>query len=196
MVTTNITVGADLANGSRGVIADIVLDTREQVDPEEVDKDGYVKLQYPPAIIIFEPYHHTFPKFDGLKEGQILIFPVEHGFTISTRGKPRTKVHHRQYPLTPAYAFTDHKAQGQTMEPVLVDIGQVPGSFGISLFGAYVALSRGRGRESIRLLRDFKDNLFTRHPSENLRLEDLQLEELSRKTKERWEVGFYSFGNV
>ena len=44
MVTTNIGVGANLVNGSRGVIADIVLDMREQVDPEQVDKDGYVKL--------------------------------------------------------------------------------------------------------------------------------------------------------
>jgi hypothetical protein len=133
---------------------------------------------------------------DSLKEGQIPIFPVEHCFSISTRGKPHTKVYHRQYPLTSAYAFTDHKAQGQTMEPVLVDIGQVLGNFGISPFGAYVALSRGHGHENIRLLRDFEDNLFMRHPSEKLRLEDLQLEELSRKTKERWEVGFYDFGNV
>src|ERR1700732_1790574 len=90
---------------------------------------------------------YTFPKFDGLKEGQIPIFPIKIGLTISTRGKPWMKVHHRQYPLVGAYAFTDFKAQGQTIDPVMVDIGHLPGNLGMSPFSAYVALSSGRGRE-------------------------------------------------
>lgn len=193
MVTKNIATDADLANGSRGIITDIVLDARESIDSEQADREGVVKLEYPLAVIIFKPYHHTFPKFEGLKEGEIPIFPVEHNFTISTTGKPRTKVHHRQYPLTPAYAFTDHKAQGQTLEPVIVDIGQVPGNIGINPFGVYVALSRGRGRNEIRLLRDFDDRLFTRYPSEDLRIEDCRLEALTQATKERWDAGFYDY---
>ena len=97
----------------------------------------------------------------------------------------------RQYPLTPAYAFTDHKAQGQTLEYVIVDIGPVPEKFGISPLGVYVALSRGRGREQIRLLRDFDDDLFTKHPSEDLRVEDERLTTLTEMTKDRWDSGFY-----
>jgi ATP-dependent exoDNAse (exonuclease V) alpha subunit len=191
MVMTNIATQADLANGSRGIIADIVLDAREDVDREQAERDGVVKLQYPPALVVFEPYHHTFPKFHSLKEGQIPIFPQDLGFTISTTGKPRTKIHRRQYPLTPAYAFTDHKAQGQTLEYVIVDIGPVPEKFGISPLGVYVALSRGRGREQIRLLRDFDDNLFMKHPSEDLRVEDERLTMLTEMTKDRWDTGFY-----
>ena len=196
MVTTNIATQADLANSSRGIIADIILDARERIDHDQHTKDGYVKLQYPPAVIIFEPYHHSLPKFEGLKEGQIPIFLAESGFTISTRGKPRTKVHHRQFPLVAAYAFTDHKAQGQTIHPVMVDIGPPPGNLGVSPFGAYVALSRGRGREQIRLLRDFDSNLFTRHPSESLRLEDIRLERLASETRERWDAGFYDYPSM
>ena len=53
-----------------------------------------------------------------------------------------------------------------------------------------VALSRGRDRGTIRLLRDFDENLklFTQHPSEDLRKEMLRLERLNEITKEKFEV--------
>jgi hypothetical protein len=38
--------------------------------------------------------------------------------------------------------------------------------------GVYVTLSRGRGQEQIQLLQDFDDGLFTKHPSEDLRIEE------------------------
>jgi len=46
-------------------------------------------------------------------------------------------------------------------------------------FNAYVALSRSRGLD---------DNLFTQHPSEHLRNEDLRLEKLDQRTKVQWEA--------
>jgi len=81
----------------------------------------------------------------------------------------------RQLPMTAAYAFTDYKSQGQTIEYVIVDIGDPPTGH-MSPFGVYVALSRSRGRGTIRLLRDFNEKLFTHHPSEDLRLEMTRLE--------------------
>jgi len=54
-----------------------------------------------------------------------------------------------------------------------VDLGKTV-QFALSPFNAYVALSRSKGRDAIRVLRDFEDNLFTRHPSEDLR-EELRL---------------------
>ncbi|KAH9170390.1 hypothetical protein EDB89DRAFT_1853550, partial [Lactarius sanguifluus] len=50
--------------------------------------------------------------------------------------------------LTPAYAFTDYKSQGQTMECVIVDIVKPP-SGGLTPFNAYVTISRSRGRDTI-----------------------------------------------
>ena len=38
----------------------------------------------------------------------------------------------------------------------------------------YVALSRSRGRDNIRPLRDFDERLLTRHPNEPLREEDIR----------------------
>ncbi|KAI9444421.1 hypothetical protein BJY52DRAFT_1128199, partial [Lactarius psammicola] len=92
--------------------------------------------------------------------------------------------------LAPAYAFTDYKSQGQTMENVLVDIAR-PSSGGFSPFNAYVALSRSRGRDTIRLLRDFDDRLFTVHPSEALRQEDDRLTSLENRTRERYKANEY-----
>ena len=56
--------------------------------------------------------------------------------------------------MTSGYAFTDYKAQGQTIEYVIIDIRKPP-TRSLSAFSVYVALSRSRGRDTIRLLRDF-----------------------------------------
>ena len=103
-------------------------------------------------------------------------------------------VHQRQYPLMAAYTFvtTDHKAQGQTIEYVVVDIGPTR-RFPMDPFVAYVALARSRGMDNIRLLRDFDDKIFTRHPSEALIMEDARLESLTEDTKIRFEMGFYNY---
>ncbi|KAH7905837.1 hypothetical protein BJ138DRAFT_1017168, partial [Hygrophoropsis aurantiaca] len=91
-----------------------------------------------------------------------------------------------------AYAFTDYRAQGQTIEHVLVDIAKPP-TFKLTAFNAYVALSRSRGRDTIRLLRDFETELLTTHPSEDLREEDIRLLNLSRETSENYSMGAYNF---
>jgi len=88
--------------------------------------------------------------------------------------------------VTAGYAFTDYKSQGQTIEYVIIDIGKPPTGT-LSPFSAYVALSRSRGRDTIRLLRDFDDNLFQNHPSEALRKEMIRLEALNDATKREWE---------
>jgi hypothetical protein len=58
-------------------------------------------------------------------------------------------------------------------------------------FNAYVALSRSQGRDTIRLLRDFENVLFTRHPSEDLREEEHRLENLAKETKKDYYDGKY-----
>lgn len=54
-----------------------------------------------------------------------------------------------QFPLAPAWALTIHKAQGMTLEAVEIDLGR--GAFAPGQ--TYVALSRARNMESIRLAR-------------------------------------------
>ncbi|KAJ3738871.1 hypothetical protein F5050DRAFT_1580540 [Lentinula boryana] len=65
--------------------------------------------------------------------------------------------------MTTAYAFTDYRAQGQTIPYVLVDIAKPP-TGKLTLFNLYVALSR----------------------SSELMMEDERLEKLNTKTKKWW----------
>lgn len=183
MVLMNIDTDSDLANESRGVISGIILDPRENVEDAVSSK---VVLMYPPAAIIFTPLYGGKKNVPGLPPGTIPIFPSRRSFTL--KAETNLVIDREQYALTPAYAFTDYKAQGQTMECVIIDLGKPP-SGKLTGFNMYVALSRGRGRATIRLLRDFEDKLFTTHPSEELRKEDERLDLLAQSTIRRWREG-------
>ena len=71
---------------------------------------------------------------------------------------------------------------------IIVDIGKPP-SGSLTSFNAYVSLSRSCGHHSIRLLRDFNPKLFTIHPNEELRKEDLRWSKLENATQIRFETG-------
>lgn len=192
MVTLNLATEADLANGSRGTVERIVLDPREPPLPVHDTEEGVVRLEYPPVMIVFRPFHYEFAPIPGFEPGLIPIFPFEVSFTVDTGVKSRTPIKRRQYALVSAYAFTDHKSQGQTLDYAIVDIG-IMRRFPVDPFAAYVALSRSRGRKSIRLLRDFDPGIFTKHLSESLRLEDQRLNGLSEQTRIKFEAGQYNF---
>ena len=183
MVTLNILTDMDVANGVRGVIEGIVLDERERV--MTVTETNSIQLRYPPRYVLVKLNRTKAPSLENLPQNVIPIVPVKKTFTITKNGTKMTVTRY-QLPLTLAYAFTDYRSQGQTLEPVIVDIGPPP--YGrLTPFNVYVALSRGTGRDNIRLLRDFDETLLQHHPSEYLRLEDERLDSLNDSTKEIWE---------
>lgn len=186
MVLLNISTEADLANGSRGTITAITLDSRE---PSSLTAtDGVVKLSYPPASVIIKLDHSLFPRINGLDENEIPITASETTFALVEEDGTKSMVRRRQFAITPAYAFTDYKAQGQTIECVLVGLAE-PAKNALDLFHAYVVLSRSRGRDTIRLFREFPARLVTTHPSEELIPEDARLEALNKETTARFENG-------
>jgi hypothetical protein len=132
-------------------------------------------------VVLFKPSRSSFPKLENLEEGVIPVFPAEASFFIN--GKNGTKITRRQIPMTAAYAFTDYKSQGQTLEHVIVDLAK-PARGALTPFNAYVALSRSCGRSSIRLLWEFENALFTTHPSRALEIEDVRLRWLADLTRE------------
>ena len=93
----------------------------------------------------------------------------------------------RQFPVTPAYAFTDYRSQGQTIPHVIDDIASPP-TGGLSLFNLYVALSQSSGRSTVRLLRDFDAKVFLAAHSAELIAEDDRLRESDTETKKQWEL--------
>jgi hypothetical protein len=160
-----------------------VLDPRE--NNTSPDEQGCIHLQYPPPVIYFKPDMQTSVVFEGICEGIIPISPSMVRFSVDGKdGKVRLE--RRQLAIVPGYAFTDYKAQGQTLECVIVDISKPP-SGSLSPFSAYVALSRSRGRGTIRILRDFDPALFMHHPSEDLRADMVRLQRLDEETKTAYE---------
>lgn len=184
MVVLNLATEADIANGTRGVIDSIVMDEREGLHPESVN--GTVILQYAPVMVLFRPDRETRITFPGIEAGLIPITPSESRFTVQGESGKKYRVSRQQYAMTPAYSFTDYKSQGQTIEYVIIDIGKPP-TGALSPFSIYVALSRSRGRDTIRLLRDFDEALFQHHPSEALRLDMERIKGLNVLTKKKWE---------
>ena len=183
MVLENIATGADLANGSRGLIVDIILDPREDAP---INSSDIVYLQHPPAAILFAPYCNRGTQLTNLPIGTVPIFPSKKKFSLG--GKLGNTIERTQFALTAAYAFTDWKLQGQTIENVIIDLAKTP-TGALNGFNAYVALSRSRGKSTIRLLRDFDSKLFTVHPNKLLRQEDERLAMLARETVQRYNNG-------
>jgi hypothetical protein len=73
MVLLNLATDTDLANGSRGIITDIVLNPEE----EHPSHDEFtVHLKQPPSVILFKSYEHRTKPVPGLPEGVVPIFPT------------------------------------------------------------------------------------------------------------------------
>lgn len=187
MVTYNVATDLDVANGARGRVHDIVLGANE---PAVAKGESVVKLESMPSYLLIKLDRTKAEQLPGLPAGVLPLEPITKSFTIKVKepsGTIKSKtVKRTQLPLTAAYAFTDYRSQGQTISHVVVDIGQPP-SGGLTPFHAYVALSRSSGRETIRLLRDFDETLFTKVPCEKLEAEDRRLEDLDKETKEWWD---------
>jgi hypothetical protein len=142
MVLLNIATEADITNGTRGVIQDIILDEREEGSVP--DEEGIIHLKYPPAMLLFKPDRVSKLSFPGLPAVIIPLTPSRAKFTVRGRSGKTFKIERKQYAMTPGYAFTDYKSQGQTIEYAIIDIGKPPTGL-LSAFSVYVALSRSKG---------------------------------------------------
>jgi hypothetical protein len=82
-----------------------------------------------------------------------------------------------QLPILPAFALTAHKAQGQTMEKVLVDLESCKGTE-----SPYVMISRVTSLKGLLILRPFKSSKIQCRLSEDTRKEFRRLEKLRLHT--------------
>ena len=89
----------------------------------------------------------------------------------------RCVIKRKQVPIEPGFAITAHKAQGQTMARVVVDLAGCAGTE-----RPYVMVSRSTSLEGLMILRDFDYSKVTRRHSEDLRKELKRLECLRLKT--------------
>ena len=100
--------------------------------------------------------------------------------TIKQDGKVINRfVNIKQFPITPAYTFTDYRAQGQTI-PCATDIAR-PATGSINLCNS---LGRVPSRDSICLLRDLSDDiLLPKGIPEELKGDDDRLTRLKKSQK-------------
>ncbi|PHH73603.1 hypothetical protein CDD80_3713 [Ophiocordyceps camponoti-rufipedis] len=147
-----------LVNGSLGkVIAfsdENTFEMSSDAPREEAMEDDLAKAKRKLASFSHDP--------EGASRGSKPLFPVVR--FISTGGKPRVilcqpeewkvelpngevQAKRAQLPLILAWALSIHKAQGQTLERVTVDLGRV-----FEKGQAYVALSRATTQEGLRVL--------------------------------------------
>ncbi|KAB5588280.1 Vacuolar membrane-associated protein IML1 [Ceratobasidium theobromae] len=180
MVTTNVETELDVANGACGVIQKILFDPKEQLDTTASE----VTLNYLPLCVLVKLNRTKAQRLPGLEEGVVPIVPIKKNYDLPREHKSggSRSVTRWQLPMTSAYAFTDYQAQGQTIERVVVDIARPP-SGRLTQFNAYVALSRSKGRDGIRLLRDFDSDLFQTVPSYYLQEEGKRLQRLDQETQ-------------
>jgi len=132
MILFNLSTEAEIANGTRGTIKDIVLDPREEIHHVEEDNVCTIRLKYPPALILFEPeggcqVSSAFrDQRDHLPflvpEGQISITPSSVTFTVILKNGTKMSINHTQYALTGGSSLTDIKSQGQMMGPIIIDL--------------------------------------------------------------------------
>ncbi|KAF8206354.1 hypothetical protein K438DRAFT_1817047 [Mycena galopus ATCC 62051] len=88
-------------------------------------------------------------QFEGLEKGVIPIFPVKSYFMFQGN-KGEYSISREQLPLVPAYAYTDYKCQGRTLDAAIVDISDCK-----TLQNAYVMLSRCRTLGDLAIIRPF-----------------------------------------
>ena len=186
MVTLNIEAEMDVANGTRGKIVDIVLNPDEDPIPPNVPK---VRLKKMPAYVLVKLNNTRLRQLPNLPPQVSPIEPNAVKFSITVQNTSRTDTR-RQFPIIGAYAFTDYRVQGQTIRNVIADISSPPFR-ALNLFNLYVALSRGTGREGIRLLREFDHKIFSKPLLQDLAIEDARLQELNMYTRKRYEAGEY-----
>jgi hypothetical protein len=155
VILFNLSTEAEVANGTRGTVTDIILDPRE--GPLQPDEEDMVKLTLLPALIVFKPdggsrvsslFRDTRDYGIQVPEGHIPLTACTVNFPITMPDSTRVRIGRWQYPLTGGYSFTDIKSQGQTIEVLVADLRNTP-TGKISPFSAYVTLSRSRGRQSI-----------------------------------------------
>ena len=138
MVTVNIDVSDGLANGVCGTIVNIdhTNNTAVHAILVEFDSDRVGK-----EAIINSQYRRDFPRAVPIKRHDVQVF--------TGRGRRSVEAKRRQFPLTLAWGCTIHKAQGKTMDKIVVTMegrgNFMPGQ-------AYVALSRVRTLQGLFLL--------------------------------------------
>lgn len=169
MITQNYDVEDGAVNGSRGILRRIRYRT---------DQDG--RRHAISCVVEVEDYSGDPLPHLPKQFVPCLQDSVEINFTHPHSTK-RCKIHRTQIPLAPAFAITAHKAQGQTLPYVVIDLESSR-----SCEAAYVMVSRAKSLKGLIVLRPFARKRISSHMNQQLRQELDRLEMLDLETATRY----------
>ena len=164
-INQNFDVSAGVVNGSWGYVRAVRYSSGE--GGRRYLKSCVVDIPNCEDVTVPHLPAHHFPILPDVTE-----LKFEHGAS----GR-RCLIKRKQVPIEPGFAITAHKAQGQTMGKVAVDLA---GCSGTEL--PYVMVSRSTSIDGLAVLRDFGIDKITRRHSQDLRQELERLENLRLKT--------------
>jgi hypothetical protein len=198
VVNQNTHQGLKLVNGSRYTAVDVVLD---RASPgHRVSIDTILHFGPPAGILLASDTTKDF-QFTGMPLGTILLTPISMQLPRS-RKRPwqKTDCGRRGLPCTAAFACTDYKVQGRTLDTVALELrgtrttiidGEARASQ-CDPYSLYVQLSRCTSLDGITLLSRArtKDIVGNKVPSDMIAAEE-RLERLSQSTikaeEEAWD---------
>ena len=168
-VNQNFDVAAGVVNGSYGALKRIRYFTNNA--GLRVLKSCVVEIPGAEDVDIPNLPKHHFPILPDTTE-----LKFEHGGSHK-----RCTIQRKQVPIEPGFTMTVHKAQGQTMERVIVDLETCSGTEPL-----YVMASRATSLQGLFVLRGFDKKQISKRQSEDLRKEFSRLAHLKWQTVLRY----------
>ena len=161
----NFDVTSGVVNGSYGYLWKVRYFTDD--DGRRYRKSCVVEIPDSAAVEILHLPPHHFPVLPDTTE-----LKFEHGGSHK-----RCTIKWKQVPIEPGFAMTSHKAQGKTMEHVIIDLAGCVGAE-----QPYVMVSAATSLDGVVVLCDFESRQISKRRSEELR------KEFSRLASPRWQT--------
>lgn len=197
VVNQNTHQGLKLVNGANYNAVDVIVD--KACPGHRISADTTIHFGPPAAILLAAESTKDF-HFVGMPPGTVLLTPLSCKIESQKR-RPwqRSDITRRGLPCTAAFACTDYKVQGRTLEKVAMELRgtrttNIEGravSSQCDPYSLYVQLSRCRSLENIMLLSKVRErDIIGNTVPENMVEAEKRLEELSDATireAESWE---------
>ena len=186
VLTINVCTNDGLANGAQGILRKIVYD-QDAIDHSCSRQGKAIVLKKPPKYVVVELSGGSCGTYGSLPENHVPVYPIKRACVRTIwqhQGDKLLKRFQRfQLPLTPAFAFTDYKCQGRTLQKTIVDLAG-----GCSTVGAYVMLSRAQRLEDLLILRPFNESILSMRIPQALQVEFRRFDECAENTNslEMW----------
>ena len=166
LINQNFDVEGGIVNGSTGTIDSIRYTVDGDGDRHLVSCTVLIQDCTDDALPHLQPHHIP-----------ILEDTVDMTF-IHPFSKRKCTIHRTQVPILPAFAMTVHKAQGQSLTNVIVDLESCSGTE-----SPYVMVSRATSLTGLLILRPFQKHKIRCRQSQDSRNESTRLQSQALQTK-------------